>query len=170
MWIAFATKQPHRERMAGQWLADAGFRVALPEETYKARERHGARRWRTTQRLALPGYVFVLIPMHMTPGDLIAKARAAVACLGRPVGINGKPLLLPANWVDRLILDRDGLLEPEYRPAPGEAVYLTGVAGVMDGYRGRVEAVSQRDVRVIIEALHRALAVTVPIHAVRKVA
>lgn len=166
-WVAFTVREPHKERLAGRWLANAGFECLLPEETHKRRRRHGDRSWHTATRLALPGYVFVRVTPPARPADVIASARQRVATLGRPVGMAGKPLVILDGWQEALLLDPEGLDVPAYMPSPGDPVQLTGVAGLMEGYRGMVDAVTSRQARVIIEALHRAMVITVPIHALR---
>lgn len=169
-WLAFTLRQPCKERLAERWLGNAGFACVLPVETRKQRKRHGDRSWVTVKRLALPGYIFVRVPTDQPAGDVIANARNRVAILGRPVGAGGKPLLLGDGWETRLELDPEGLTVPAYIPARGAKIRITGSVMAIEGYSGLVESVTGREVRVIIEALHRAITVTMPLHAVRAVA
>jgi len=166
-WIAFTLREPQKEKLALRWLANAGFRAELPEETRQQRRRHGNRAWVTVKRLALPGYVFVFVPPGHTTGDVIATARDRVAALGRPVGMAGKPLVIPDGWICALELDPCGLNEPAWVPAPGALVALTGP---WEGRSGLVHSVTARQVTVIVQALHRALSVTVPLASVRMAA
>lgn len=170
-WVAMRTKEPHKEKLACRWLENAGFEVLLPVVTVSGyRRRRGNRERITLSRLALPGYVFVGVGVFTTAGDVIATARDRVTVLGRPVGMNGRPLLLQEGWDDSMLLDPEGLAEEVYVPQPGQTVTLNGAAGVYEGYTGLVDSVSAREVRMIVDALHRSLALTVPRHAVRQVA
>lgn len=163
-WVAFTLREPLKERLAKRWLTNAGFRAELPEITRQQRKRHGNRGWITRRYLALPGYVFVHVAPDACPGHTIANARAAVAALGRPVGMAGAPLLIADGWIEQLLLPHQTEAEYAWRPPPGSIVALSGPWG---GYKGRVVSVTDGQVRVIVEALHRALSMTLPVGSVR---
>jgi hypothetical protein len=163
-WLAFTLREPQKEKLALRWLTNAGFVALLPEVTRQQRRRHGNRSWQTVRRLALPGYVFVHVGHGATPGDVIATARDRVAALGRPVGMAGAPLLIADGWVEALLLPQQAGAENAWSPPPGATVALSGQWG---GYKGLVVSVSGREVRVIVQALHRALSMTVPLADVR---
>jgi hypothetical protein len=171
-WVAMRVKQPHKEKLACRWLEIAGFETLLPEETLTGyRRRRGKRERVTLSRLALPGYVFLAVPPEAKPDQVIYEAREAVTVLGWPIGINKHdPLLLSEGWTSTLVLDREGLSEIGYCPVPGDKVQLNAVVGTLEGYRGMVDAVTGRQVLVIVQALHRALKVTVPLHAIFQLA
>ena len=163
-WLAFTLREPQKEKLALRWLTNAGFTALLPEVTRAGRRRHGNRARIEIRRLALPGYVFVHVPPDVTPGHVIASARDRVTALGRPVGMAGAPLLIADGWVEALLLPQQAGAENAWSPPPGAIVALSGAWG---GYKGLVMSVTDGQVRVIVEALHRALSMTVPVNSVR---
>lgn len=177
-YVPLTVRGPHKEQLVKRWLENAGFEVELPVEVRRFRGRHGSRKRGTVERPAIRGYVFLIIPEHIGPGDelddYLNRARA-VHHVGSPIRIRrgGKPVILQARWLDELnvsLLDPDGLLTPEYVPEAGEKITLNGAAGHFSGRGGYVESVTERDVRVIIETLTAALRMTVPRCAVRRAA